>query len=149
MCNSQWLPREVKLGDALLGDHQQHRKHRPPQSETYISERKKCLFDEFHAQATMEGKKTPKTFQHKPCSNEIPSHRDSLKGRGIFNNDKADQLLQSTKTEQWVNCCRMQTYQTLHNFIRNFVEINLVINIYGGNINRCVAEYNLNAIERL
>jgi len=29
----------------------------------------------------------------------------------------------------------MQTYQTLHNFIRNFVEINLVINIYSGNTN--------------
>jgi hypothetical protein len=33
MCNSQWLPREVKLGDALLGDHQQRRRHCPPQSE--------------------------------------------------------------------------------------------------------------------
>ena len=56
MCNSQWLPREVKLGDALLGDHQQHRKHYPPQSETYISE-EKSLFDESHAQATMYGGK--------------------------------------------------------------------------------------------
>ena len=96
MCNSQWLPREVKLGDALLGDHQQHRKHRPPQSETYISEREKCLFDEFHAQATMEEKKHQKLFS----INHVP-----MRFHHIVTHSKEEVCLTTIKL---INCCRAQ-----------------------------------------
>lgn len=98
ICNSQWLPREVKLGDAPQGDHQRHRRHCPPQSKTYKSS-KFIWWDS--CQREYEKKNTnmlysivcvPMRFHH------IVNH-DSLKGRGIFNDDKADQMLQSTEKQ--------------------------------------------------
>ena len=106
MCNSQWLPREVKLGDALLGDHQQHRKHCPPQSETYISE-EKSLFDESHAQATMYGgKKDQQLFS----INRVP-----MRFHHIVTRSKEEVYLTTTKL---INCCRARSLKKKKNCCR-------------------------------
>uniref|UniRef100_A0A0A9AUC9 Uncharacterized protein n=1 Tax=Arundo donax TaxID=35708 RepID=A0A0A9AUC9_ARUDO len=63
-----------------------------------------------------------------------------LKGKGVCNvkHRNTDQLLHTTKKKISIDGqnCRQQTYQTLHNFIRYFVEIHLVINIYSVIVNR-------------
>lgn len=73
----------------------------------------KILFDESHARETWWKEAT--NFQHQLCANEIPLHFDPLKGRAIFNNDKADQLSQSKQKQnigQTVAECRLTKLST-------------------------------------